>query len=52
MASYIANKQEFKNYMLGVLKEMLPHLNDTPMNPDEETVIWLYYELIKFVGNI
>lgn len=32
---YIRNKQEFKNYMLGVLKDLHDIINFNPMTDDE-----------------
>lgn len=47
--NYIANKQEFKNYMLGVAKELHEKINFNPMTEDEERVTELYTDFISFV---
>ena len=46
---YIRNKQEFKNYMLGVLKDLYYKINFDPMTDNEERVVQLYGELINFI---
>lgn len=46
---YIRNKQEFKNYMLGVLKDLHDKINFTPMAIDEERVLELHNKLANFV---
>ena len=46
---YIRNKQEFKNYMLGVLKDLHDKINFTPMTIDEERVLELHNKLANFV---
>ena len=46
---YIRNKQEFKNYMLGVLKDLHDIINFNPMTDDEERVMELYGKLMDFV---
>lgn len=46
---YISNKQEFKNYMLGVAKDLHDKINFTPMTSDEERVTELYTEFMNFV---
>ena len=46
---YIKNKQEFKNYMLGVAKDLHDRINFTPMTSDEERVTELYTEFMNFV---
>ena len=45
----IRNKQEFKNYMLGVLKDLHDIINFNPMTDDEERVMKLYCDLMNFV---
>lgn len=47
--NYIANKKEFKNYMLGVLKDLHDIINFNPMTKDEERVMQLYGDLMDFV---
>ena len=47
--NYIRNKQEFKNYMLGVLKDLHDKINFTPMAIDEERVLELHNKLANFV---
>ena len=47
--NYIRNKQEFKNYMLGVLKDLHDIINFNPMTDDEERVMKLYCDLMNFV---
>lgn len=46
---YIRNKQEFKNYMLGVLKDLHDIINFNPMTDDEERVMESYGKLMDFV---
>lgn len=46
---YIRNRQEFKNYMLGVLKDLHDIINFNPMTDDEERVMKLYGDLMNFV---
>lgn len=46
---YIRNKQEFKNYMLGVLKDLYYKINFDPMTDDEERVMQLYGDLVSFI---
>lgn len=46
---YIRNRQEFKNYMLGVLKDLHDIINFNPMTDDEERVMELYSDLMSFV---
>ena len=46
---YIRNRQEFKNYMLGVAKDLHDKINFTPMTSDEERVTELYTEFMNFV---
>lgn len=46
---YIKNKQEFKNYMFGVLKDLHDIINFNPMTKDEERVTQLYGDLMNFV---
>lgn len=47
--NYISNRQEFKNYMLGVAKDLYDKINFTPMTSDEERVTELYTEFMNFV---
>ena len=47
--NYISNRQEFKNYMLGVAKDLHEKINFTPMTKDEERVTELYTEFMNFV---
>lgn len=47
--NYISNKQEFKNYMLGVAKDLHEKINFTPMTDDEERVTELYTKFMNFV---
>lgn len=47
--NYISNRQEFKNYMLGVAKDLHNKINFTPMTSDEERVTELYTEFMNFV---
>lgn len=47
--NYIANKQEFKNYMLGVAKELHEKINFNPMTEDEKRVTELYTEFMNFI---
>ena len=46
---YISNKREFRNFMLGVAKELYDKINFTPMDKDENDVYNLYIEFSKFV---
>lgn len=46
---YIRNRQEFKNYMLGVAKDLHEKINFTPMTKDEERVTQLYTEFMNFI---
>lgn len=47
--NYIKNKQQFKNYMLGVLKDLHDIINFNPMTDDEERVMELYGRLMDFI---
>ena len=49
--NYIANKREFRNYMLGVAKDLYDKVNFTPMNKDENEVNNLYMKLSSFIEN-
>ncbi len=50
--NYIANEQEFKNYMLGVAKDLQENINSTPMTTDEDRAYELYTKFISFINSI
>lgn len=50
--NYIANKQEFKNYMLGVAKDLQKEINSTPMTTEEDEVYELYTKFINFINSM
>ena len=50
--NYIANEQEFKNYMLGVEQDLREEINSTPMTTDEDRVYELYIKFINFIHSI
>lgn len=50
--NYIANEQEFKNYMLCVEKELREIINSTPMTTEEDEVYELYMRFISFINSI
>lgn len=45
----IKTKLEFRNYMLGVIKNLNPIINTTPMSDEEDEVLELYEKLIEFI---
>ena len=47
----IQNKTEFRNYMLGVAKELQEHIDFESMTEDGEEVIDLYNKLYWFIDN-
>ena len=50
--NYIANEQEFKNYMLGVEQDLREEINSTPMTTDEDRGYELYTKFINFIHSI
>lgn len=50
--NYIANEQEFKNYMLCVEKELREIINSTPMTTEEDEVYELHMKFISFINSI
>ena len=47
----IRNKQEFRNYLLGIMMELNKIINFEPTTEDDEEVIELYNKLYWFINN-